>query len=76
MSAPYVSGYDWPVRCGGSLGGVRVWESFETDPQAPPWRVATEWCLRPRRERIRHGVRRITTGEILKVCPELAGRLF
>jgi hypothetical protein len=73
VSAPHVKGSEWPVRCAGSPGGVRAWESLETDPHAPPWRTVTDWCAvsRPRR-----AVRRVTQAEILGACPELAGRLF
>jgi hypothetical protein len=72
----HVTGTEWPVRCAGQPGGIRAWESLETDPQAPLWRLVTDWCFRPRRERERHGVRRVGAAEVLLACPELAGRLF
>jgi hypothetical protein len=73
MPGLHVPGSEWPARCSGSHGGVRVWESMETDPQAPPWRTVADWCLdsRPRR-----AVRLVAVTEILRVCPELAGRLW
>jgi hypothetical protein len=72
----YVAGAEWPSRCLGSPGGIRVWESMERDPQAPAWRTVTDWCAVLRRERDRRPLRRIGPGEIYRACPELAGRLF
>lgn len=76
MTAVHVHGSEWPISCLGAPGGVRAWESLETDPQSPPWRLVTDWCLRPRRERVRHRVRRVAVTEILNACPELAGWLW
>lgn len=76
MTAVYVTGAEWPVRCLGQPGGVRFWQSLETDPQMPAWRLVTDWCLQPQRVRRRHGLRVIGAGDVLAVCPELAGRLW
>lgn len=72
----HVHGSEWPVRCDGVPGGIRVWESLETDPRAPAWRMVTDWCAVIRRERGRHPVRAVGLGEVLSACPELAGSLF
>lgn len=74
MTVVYVTGSEWPVLCAGQPGRVRTWESLETDPQAPAWRLVTEWCKQPRRVRERHGVRRVAIAELLAACPALSRR--
>lgn len=74
MTRVHVPGAEWPARCLGQPGGIRAPESLETDPDAPPWRLVTDWCFRPRSER--RPVRRITRADIAAACPETEGRLF
>jgi hypothetical protein len=76
MTARLASGLEWPVRCDGAPGGVRVSQSLAHDPQAPAWRISTEWCAPTRRLRPPRTLRHITAAEIADACPALEGRLW
>lgn len=74
MTRVHVPGAEWPARCLGQPGGVRVSESMETDPAAPAWRLVTAWCFKPSSQR--RPVRRITREDIAAADLALEGRLF